>query len=777
MESGNTLTIHGKDVFLKEEDIVLGTRFAEACALDSYVLFTEKTISKDKKRASIDLWLHNTNGNGLTQLTRSSESVSNPVLGINLPGADNQALFLKSGQVWTIPLDGGESAQVTSFPLSLDTFKVFTGPGDIIYLACSMSVYPDKSPEETTAIDKGREENEGSGMVFDQLLVRHWDTWNCYEKRNHLFIARLNVASSGLLELRVEAQREATDLMFGLHTDCPSKPFGGGEDYAISPDGKEVALSCRAFNDDGSQKRDMAWTTEVGIYTVRVPGTFADEEEEKAASKGLQRTSDPLAPGWSGSPSYSPDGTKLAYLRMRRAKYESDQTQVMVKDLNTHILACVSSRIDLSFGDLMWLSGESFFTTAQHRGSNRLLRVKIDYERMEIDKDSLMIMSGDESRVSPMLASSIDPFSKKRQRRLYFLESSLTKPNELRSVSLDKKDDGLVWQQEFNNDSCGVGFAPLRVNESISIHTYYTPCPQFSNGDITMPQVQQFYCPRVDEDGTADIKQDELVHSWYLPPVGLQSGDDEKQAPEGSVPLVLIIHGGPQGAFINNWNYRWNLSFYASRGYGVVCVNFHGSTGFGQKYCDSIRNDWGGQPYRDCMESVRYILEHKSYLNRDKVGAAGASYGGYMINWINGHAPEGKFKCLVNHDGIFSLRNLYYTTEELYFPEYEFGLPPMLAKSKECIVEKDQAVVEGQYDRWDPANCLDKWSSPTLVIQGGLDYRVVEVEGIATFTALQRRGIPSRMLFFPDENHWCLKAKNSLKWYSTVGAWLDQWLK
>ena len=778
MASGEAVTVHGKDVTLREEDIVLGTRFAEAQALESYVLFTEKTISKDKKKISVDLWLHNANGNGLTQLTRSSENVGNPVLGINLPGADNQALFLKSGQVWTIPLDGGESAQVTSFPMALDTFKVFTGPGDIIYLACSMGVYPDKSPSETVAIDKEKEENEGSGMIFDQLLVRHWDTWNCYEKRNHVFVAKLNVASSGLLELREEALKDTVDLMFGLHTDCPAKPFGGGEDYAVSPDGKEIAVCCRAFNEeDGSQKRDMAWTTEVGIYTVRVPGTFADEEEEKAAPKGLQRASDPQAPGWSGSPSYSPDGTKLAYLRMQRAKYESDQTQVMVKNLSTQLLACVSSQVDLSFGDLTWLSDDTFFTTAQHRGSNRLLRVKIDYGRMEIDKGSLTVMSGDESRVSPMVASCIDPFSKKKEKRLYFLESSLVKPNELRSVYLDKKDDGLVWQQKFNNDLCGVGFAPLSVNESTSVRTYHTPCPQFSNGDITMPLVQQFYCPCVKEDGTTDTAKNELVHCWYLPPVSIQSDEEEQQAMVGSVPLVLIVHGGPQGAFINNWNYRWNLSFYASRGYGVVCVNFHGSTGFGQKYCDSIRNDWGGQPYRDCMESVRFILEAKPYLNKDKVGAAGASYGGYMMNWINGHAPEGKFKCLVNHDGIFSLRNLYYTTEELYFPEYEFGLPPMLAKSKECAVDKDKDVVEGQYDRWDPANFLDQWSSPTLVIQGGLDYRVVEVEGIATFTALQRRGIPSRMLFFPDENHWCLKAKNSLKWYRTVGAWLDQWLK
>jgi dipeptidyl aminopeptidase/acylaminoacyl peptidase len=189
-------------------------------------------------------------------------------------------------------------------------------------------------------------------------------------------------------------------------------------------------------------------------------------------------------------------------------------------------------------------------------------------------------------------------------------------------------------------------------------------------------------------------------------------------------------------------------------------VNFHGSTSFGQKYCDSIRGDWGGQPYRDCLAAVETVLRHKPYLDKDRVGALGASYGGFMINWLNGHTNQ--FKCLVNHDGIFDLKNLYYSTEELWFPEWEFGLP----------WEKDNG-----YDKVNPATFVANWSTPTLVIQGGKDYRVVETEGIATFTALQRRGIPSQLLFFPDENHWTLKPMNSLKWQNTVVAWLNRWLK
>jgi dipeptidyl aminopeptidase/acylaminoacyl peptidase len=197
-----------------------------------------------------------------------------------------------------------------------------------------------------------------------------------------------------------------------------------------------------------------------------------------------------------------------------------------------------------------------------------------------------------------------------------------------------------------------------------------------------------------------------------------------------------------------------------SSGYGVCAVNFHGSTSFGQEYCDSIRHDWGGQPYRDCLEAVRSILAHKAYLNPNKVGALGASYGGYMINWINGHTTQ--FQCLVNHDGIFDLKSLYYSTEELWFPEFEFGLP---------------WDPQSGYDRANPSHYVDQWKTPTLVIQGGKDHRVVETEGLSTFTALQRQGIPSQLLYFPDENHWCLKPLNSVKWHQTVMAWLDRWLK
>jgi dipeptidyl aminopeptidase/acylaminoacyl peptidase len=193
----------------------------------------------------------------------------------------------------------------------------------------------------------------------------------------------------------------------------------------------------------------------------------------------------------------------------------------------------------------------------------------------------------------------------------------------------------------------------------------------------------------------------------------------------------------------------------------VIAVNFHGSTGFGQAFTDSISGDWGGKPFEDLMKGLDHALANYAWLDAQRVGALGASYGGWMINWINGHTN--RFQCLVNHDGGFDEFSNYFTTEELWFPEWEYKGVPW---------ERPEL-----YDKFSPSRYVAKWQTPTLVIHGANDFRLVDAEGIATFTALQRRGIPSQFLYFPDENHWVLKAKNSIVWHDTILAWLDQWLK
>jgi dipeptidyl aminopeptidase/acylaminoacyl peptidase len=220
------------------------------------------------------------------------------------------------------------------------------------------------------------------------------------------------------------------------------------------------------------------------------------------------------------------------------------------------------------------------------------------------------------------------------------------------------------------------------------------------------------------------------------------------------------VHGGPQASFGNGWSYRWNPQTYAGAGFAPIFVDFHGSPGYGQAFTDSISGDWGGKPLEDLQKGLAAALEKYPWLDADRACALGASYGGYMINWMAGNWAE-PFKCLVNHDGIFDNRSMAYGTEELWFDEWEHGGP--------------QYEVPENYEKFNPVNHVAKWTKPMLVIHGEQDFRVPDLEGIATFTALQRRGIPSRLLYFPNENHWVLKPANSVQWHREVFRWLQQW--
>ncbi len=246
----------------------------------------------------------------------------------------------------------------------------------------------------------------------------------------------------------------------------------------------------------------------------------------------------------------------------------------------------------------------------------------------------------------------------------------------------------------------------------------------------------------------------DTVYGWVVRPAGLAEG--------AKAPVAFLIHGGPQGSFGNSWSYRWNPLAWAGHGYAVVTVDFHGSTGYGQAFTDAINKDWGGKPLEDLKLGLAAALKRYPWADGDNACAAGGSYGGFMINWIAGHWTD-RFKCLVNHDGIFDQRSMYYGTEELWFPEWEMGGPYYQA--------------EQTYERWNPANSVEKWKDPMLVIHSEKDYRVPDIQGIMTFTALQRRGVESRYLTYPDENHWVLKPANSLQWHQEVFGWLDEHLK
>ena len=263
--------------------------------------------------------------------------------------------------------------------------------------------------------------------------------------------------------------------------------------------------------------------------------------------------------------------------------------------------------------------------------------------------------------------------------------------------------------------------------------------------DVRFGEYEQFSFPGANGD---------TVYGYVIKPWNAKAG--------AKYPIAFLVHGGPQGSFGNEWGYRWNPQFYAGAGYAVVMVDFHGSTGYGQAFTDSISGDWGGKPLEDLKKGLAAAVSKYPWLDREHACALGASYGGYMMNWIEGNWSDG-FRCIVNHDGVFDNRAMYYSTEELWFNEWENGGTYYKAPEN--------------HEKFNPANFVTNWKTPMLVVQGEQDFRIPTTQGLSAFTALQRQGIESKLLIFPDENHWVLKPANSLLWHHTVLDWLDQHLK
>lgn len=402
------------------------------------------------------------------------------------------------------------------------------------------------------------------------------------------------------------------------------------------------------------------------------------------------------------TPVPSPDGRYLAWLAMDRPTYEADRLSVRLMDLKSGKVRNLTESTDLSFASLVWSAdSKSLIATAEK---------VLDTPAFRIDPVSgkvteLNLMAGNEAHIANLV-----PLPKGGA---LFTRDSLGAPSEL------FLSDGMGQARPLSD------IATTQMGKMASIVTR-----RFSfagaNGDTVWGQITRL----------ADQT--------------------------GAIPAILYIHGGPQGSFNDSWSNRWNPRTVASQGYAVISVDFHGSTGYGQAFTDAIGKDWGGKPLEDLQKGLDAALTLDTQIDGGRACAMGASYGGYMVNWIAGNWPD-RFKCLVQHDGIFDNRSFYYSTEELWFPRWDFGGTYEDARET--------------YEKWNPANHVDKWRMPMLVVTGQQDFRVPYTQGLQSFTVLQERGIPSQLLVFPDENHWVLGAKNSLQWHNTVFAWLDRWLK
>jgi dipeptidyl aminopeptidase/acylaminoacyl peptidase len=397
-------------------------------------------------------------------------------------------------------------------------------------------------------------------------------------------------------------------------------------------------------------------------------------------------------------PQFSPDGSQLAYLAMDRPGFEADRFHLVLLNLKSGTKRPLTQNWDRSITGYAWSrDGKTLFATADHLGQRPLWSIDVGSGRA-----AAITASGE-----------VEDFSVGPSKVFYTL-STLASPADLFSVGFEG----------------GKSAQLTHVNQALLSQRKFS-------------EYQQFNFQGANNDN---------VFGYVVKPVDFKR--------DTKYPVAFLIHGGPQGSFGNAWSYRWNAEAFAGAGYGVVMIDFHGSTGYGQAFTDSISGDWGGKPLEDLKLGLEAALKSNPWLDGDHACALGASYGGYMINWIAGAWPD-RFKCLVSHDGIFDNRTMYYSTEELWFPEHEFS--------------GTEYQNPAAYAKFNPIDYVSKWKTPTLVVHGGQDFRVPDSQGMSVFTALQRQGIPSELLYFPNENHWVLKPADSVQWYDTVLAWLNRW--
>ncbi len=629
----------------------------------AWIAFSLRSTDLAENRGRTNLWIVKPDGSDLRRLTSQPGDDADPCWSPD--GSTVYYLSTRSGssQVWMVPLSGGDPSQVTDLPLDLANLKISS---DGKRLAFTMAVFPRAGYPETAARLTAIGEQNASGRIYDSLPIRHWDAFDDGRK-NHIFVMDLSTTTP-------------VDVMFAMDADCPSKPFGGREEYTFTPDSTGIVFSAA---DTG---REKMWSTEHSLYHAAF---FPSDHPVNLT---------PANRAWATCPAFSPDGRTLAYLAMTRPGYESDRNRIMLRSWPDGEDREVAPSWDRSPSALAWSEdGTTLYAIAMDRGNNALFA---------IDPTTGAVRS----LVERGYVSSFDTVGTS----LVFGLANHTSPTDLYTVRPDGTDATRITQ--VNRDR----LARVRMGES----------EQFSFAGWN----------------------NETVHGFVVRPVDFD--------PTKRYPVALLIHGGPQGSFSDEFSYRWNPQVFAGRGYAVVMIDFHGSVGYGQAFTDSIRDDWGGKPLEDLKTGLNATLEHYPWMDGERVSALGASYGGFMITWIAGAWPE-RFRCLVTHDGLFDPRSAYYTTDELWFDEWDRNGTPW---------ENPEA-----YARHSPVEHVADWKTPMLVVQGGKDYRVPETEGFAIFTALQRRNIPSRLLYFPDENHWVQKPANSILWHHTVLDWLDQW--
>jgi dipeptidyl aminopeptidase/acylaminoacyl peptidase len=607
-------------------------------------------------------------------------------------------------QIWMCtftPESGGLDGlphQVTNISTGADGGIWSPDGKNIVFVS---AVYPDaKDDAENKKRDEALSKSKVKAKIFTKLLYRHWTSYTEH-KRSHLFAVDADADANGG---RSSATPPAGSLELAPPDQQPRDLTPGDHDV---PPFNLGGQDMYAVSPDGEELAYTSNIDEVEATSTNNEIFIVPMTGPAAAGKKIS-----TSPGNDSTPLYSPDGKYLAWRSMARAGFEADKESLIVYERASGKLKDLTQKFDRSVGDFTWVghSGGIEFS-AEDRGAHSAF-----YASPYMGDTVQPSLS-----LQPAEISLHDSVQGKDDIGYYLRESVKAPPEIWVSLNTDEK-----------AQSRGMKPGDYQITHMNDVLL----------SQIDIQPMESFIFKGANNDD---------VQGFLIKPPGFD--------PKKKYPLKFLIHGGPQGAWGNSWTYRWNAELFAASGYAVVMINFHGSTGYGQKFTDSISGDWGGKPYEDLMKGLDFVEKTYPFVDKNREAALGASYGGYMANWVLGHTD--RFKCIVSHDGVFNTESAYGTTEELWFNEWEFKGPPW--KNREL------------YRKFSPHLFAEKFKTPTLVVHGQLDFRLDVSEGFQLFTTLQRLKVPSKMLYFPDEGHWVLKPQNSRLWWKTVNDWVDQW--